>query len=261
MKELKIQSLQSTIDAVMYKSYGMKEASMTQRSMISVLYQDFCQALFYHKFEDCSKDNFPLMSDDFSSLLSKLNNLEWDGVQDLNALQPMKNKFSFFVQDVDNYTQPITQLLNVSRTAINFKDFISEDEFNEIWRWRLNDIQVILLDENDKVIPSLDSQSKNKIKTGITFPNFFNDKDKFKTSHTFLGQRIFCRSSYVTKGDDDVDFMDKCQVTDEFSANAFKPSGDGSFAFHLENDDNTLDKSKVAKLKIDLIGSGIPFPS
>lgn len=281
MKELKIQSLQSTIDAVLYKSYGMKEASMTQRSMISVLYQDFCQALFYHKFEDCTKDNFPLMSDDFSSLLSKLNNLQWDSVQDVSALQPTIFPNRIFVEDVDNYTQPITQLRNVSRTTINFKDFLSEEEFNSVWRWRLDDIQVTLLDEHENVIPSLGIESKYKIKTGITFPNFFNDKDEFKNSHTFLGQRIFCRSSFVTQGegtnliliglgnyfdqslisDNDVYHMDKCQVTDEFSANAFKPSGDGSFAFHLENDEDTLDKSKVAKLQIDLIGSGIPFPS
>ena len=200
MKELKIQSLQSTIDAVLYKSYGMKETSMTQRSMIFVLYQDYCQALFYHKFEDCRSEDFPLMSDDFSSLLIKLNSLQWDAIEDINSLNPRPAPFLFYVQDVDNYTQPITQLLNVSRTTINFKDFISEDELNGIWRWRIDDIQVTLLDENDRVIPSMGETSNYKIKTGITFPNFFEDKDMFKTSHTFLGQRVFCRSSYVTRG-------------------------------------------------------------
>ena len=59
---------------------------------------------------------------------------------------------------------------------------------------------------------------------------------------------------------DAVDYHDTCEVADEFSANSFKPSGDGSFAFHIENDDATLDFSKIAKLQVDLIGTGIPFP-
>ena len=60
--------------------------------------------------------------------------------------------------------------------------------------------------------------------------------------------------------DNEVVLMDRCQVTDEFSANAFKPSGDGSFGFHLENDRDTLDRSKVAKLLVELIGSGVHIP-
>ena len=53
--------------------------------------------------------------------------------------------------------------------------------------------------------------------------------------------------------------METCLVEDEFSANAFKPSVDGLWQFHLLNDASTLDVTKIAKLRVDLIGSAIPF--
>ena len=49
-------SMEALILSVEDKSYGLKIASMTQRSMIMALYTDYCDTLFYHGFWKCHKD-------------------------------------------------------------------------------------------------------------------------------------------------------------------------------------------------------------
>ncbi len=51
---------------------------MNLRSMLLVLYTDYCDASFYFGFIVCDDSTVPLMSDDFDVLLTKLNNLRWD---------------------------------------------------------------------------------------------------------------------------------------------------------------------------------------
>ena len=46
--------------------------------MLQVLYTDYCDATFYFGFIECDPSTVPLMSDDFDVMLSKLNNLRWD---------------------------------------------------------------------------------------------------------------------------------------------------------------------------------------
>ena len=59
---------------------------MTQRSMLSVLYRDYCDALFHHGFVVCNEDDVPLLGDEMATLLEKLNNLQWDATININSL-------------------------------------------------------------------------------------------------------------------------------------------------------------------------------
>ena len=69
----------NTLTGTLYSKVAqLKQASMTQRSMVMNLYQDFCDGLFYHSFSNCDEEKVPTMSDDFDTILEKLNSLSWD---------------------------------------------------------------------------------------------------------------------------------------------------------------------------------------
>merc|ERR1719435_729950 len=76
-REAYIGSLGQLTDSIQRKTYGLKEHSMLQRSMLLSLYTDYCEAKFYHSFTTCDVDEAPLMSDDFGLLLEKLSDIQW----------------------------------------------------------------------------------------------------------------------------------------------------------------------------------------
>ena len=59
------------ISTIQHKFIGLKEHSMNQRAMIVSIYQDFCDAKHYN-YTTCEDQHFPYMSDDFTTLLDKL---------------------------------------------------------------------------------------------------------------------------------------------------------------------------------------------
>ena len=75
MKQRYTQPLQATMDAVQDKIYGLRQSSMTQRSLIAIMYKDYCDTLFYHSFEECNEclltqnDNFSTLEDQRSKTL------------------------------------------------------------------------------------------------------------------------------------------------------------------------------------------------
>ena len=81
-----IESLERMKDSVQDKIYGLKIASMNQRSMMMVLYSDYCDTLFYHAFKTCNEKDVPLLSDDLDVLIEKLGNIRWDTITNLNNL-------------------------------------------------------------------------------------------------------------------------------------------------------------------------------
>ena len=76
------------------KVAAVTQHSMVQRSMIMNLNQDFCDGLFYVAFEECySNNNVPTMSDDFDTILKKLNEIQWDA---LTWMEYLPNKPEIF---------------------------------------------------------------------------------------------------------------------------------------------------------------------
>ena len=193
-----INAIQASINSITKKLYGLKQASMNQRSMIMTLYEDFCDALFYHSFTECSAEQTPVMSDDFDILLQKLITLRWDSVVGENGLDPVPLKFSriLLIEDTDNFTRPISYLKNSSNLAINLMDYVDSPEAR--YRWRIDKLEIRLLDEQGELIPSNSPYDKDRIKIEITNPNVFNNTDGNGDKHTFIGKYTKCLFSYIT---------------------------------------------------------------
>jgi len=260
-------ALDGTVTSVQNKVYGLRMASMTQRSMLSVMFLNFCDFLYYHAFEECNQDEVPLLGDDMQTLLTKLNNIQWDTV--VNRYLPANPiPFNMEITIDDNVTvpswnsfhTPITNLVNSTNAAINLKDYIPSDQFYKQWRWRINELEVLLLDHNNKVIPSKGVDIGQGISLGIHYPPVFNDIDSRGSSHTFLAQAFYCRSTYQTHEDGQNVFSEKCKVDSEFSYYNYKAAPDGIFKFHLISGQDALDYHQVEKIKVKMAGSWIPFP-
>ena len=78
IKERYLDSLDQMTEALEDKRYGLKLATITQRSMMFTLFNGYCQALFYNTFSECNERDVPLLGDDMGVLLDKLLNLQWD---------------------------------------------------------------------------------------------------------------------------------------------------------------------------------------
>ena len=134
-------------------------------------------------------------------LLNKLHNIQWDLITNINNLPDLPIIFQHQIlieDDESNYVSHIQQLLNTSRTIINLKDFLPASEFYNQWRWRISELDVYLLDENEEVISSQDTGMDEGISFGIYFPGLFNDTAFDRVVHPFLAHPLYCRSTYET---------------------------------------------------------------
>ena len=191
-----INAIQTGINSITKKLYGLKQASMNQRSMIMVLYEDFCDALFYHSFTECSADQTPIMADDFSVLLQKLKSLQWDLVEAVLDPPPFGFHRNLLIEDVDNFTRPISYLKNSSNLALNLKDYL--DNPGASYRWRIDRLEVRLLDDQGNLIPSNSPYDKDRIRIQITNPNVFNNTNGMGDQYSFVGKYTKCLFSYIT---------------------------------------------------------------
>ena len=169
---------------------------MNQRSMIMVLYEDFCDALFYHSFTECSADQTPIMADDFSVLLQKLKSLQWDLVEAVLDPPPFGFHRNLLIEDVDNFTRPISYLKNSTNLALNLKDYL--DNPGASYRWRIDRLEVRLLDDQGNLIPSNSPYDKDRIRIQITNPNVFNNTNGMGDQYSFVGKYTKCLFSYIT---------------------------------------------------------------
>ena len=81
-----LMNMDQMVSSIQDKIYGLRTASMTQRSMLMVLYKDYCDTLFYHSFGKCTQDDVPLLGDEMDVLLNKLHNMQWDLITSINNL-------------------------------------------------------------------------------------------------------------------------------------------------------------------------------
>ena len=148
------------IESIQRKSYGLKEHSMNQRTMILALYMDFCDTLFFHSFGRCGSTGMPLMSDDFDNLLEKLSSIQWDSITADDAFppnqrpQPFPFLYVYVEDDLAGLHYPIQILKNESRLEINLQDYDTLDGFGDYWRIRLKKIKISLLDIDNQLIAS-----------------------------------------------------------------------------------------------------------
>ena len=86
------------------KVASVTQHSMVQRSAIMNLYQDYCDALFFFSFTDCNGEPdpeaqngqsaaIPTMSDDFNTLIIKLEAIDWSIITSVQNFGNLAEEF------------------------------------------------------------------------------------------------------------------------------------------------------------------------
>lgn len=105
-----------------------------------------------------------------------------------------------FIEDIDDYHRPLFEMMNKSQATINLRDFMMENDYFRQWRWRIEELYILFLDDDYNVINTNSNFQYDAFSVGVTFPTLFNDTDSSKELQTFLGHKYFCRSTYSAFG-------------------------------------------------------------
>ena len=92
------------------KILDMKVSTLEYRSWTTDLYKDFCDALFFSRFEECNKDFYKVIAQSFEDLLKRFIKIEWDIIS-AKKLFPSPidfNEYPINIEDkVENKAKPI----------------------------------------------------------------------------------------------------------------------------------------------------------
>ena len=80
MEEQYNNQIAEVMTSLQEKKFGLRDASMNQRSMILNLFVDACDSMTYNSFHICNTNDVPMISDDFGTLLQDLKQIEWDAL-------------------------------------------------------------------------------------------------------------------------------------------------------------------------------------
>ena len=71
-------------------------------------------------------------------------------------MTPQTFNYPIYIEDKPDdsatYLKPISNLKKTKTTIINFKDWLPSLLFDQHWRWRIDDIRILLLDSNNNAI-------------------------------------------------------------------------------------------------------------
>ena len=73
--------LKETTTAIQLKIRLAKEMNLITRIKLMDFFTNYCDAKLYHSFKPCSDLGMPALTDSFEDILAKINNLEWDALQ------------------------------------------------------------------------------------------------------------------------------------------------------------------------------------
>ena len=281
IKDSILEHLDKTSHSIQLKLRSNQEKTINDKAITMQIYQDYCQAKFYHNFGICDSSLKPSFSDSLEEVLDKIHRLQWnifshdsEGVQ---YHRPTKfSRKDILIKDKEN-DKPVTLLREWKTAHINLKEHSDKNIMTEkSARVRVSNLEVYLYDENGNLLPSKEETSKDEIKIGISFPTIFTDKApngkhyRFQTSY-----RHYCRTAYYTysKGNNSIfkqmltnhlyskrrkhEKTESCEVAKEFEANAYRPTLDGVYEITLIN--GPKDKDKIKQIKIYFAGTHIPL--
>ena len=188
--------------AIQSKLFGLRDASMNQRSMIMPLFYDACDVLFYSSFSVCDADQIPMMSDDFSKILNALSEIEWQSLSDISKLPTPPTNFNwltiFLVDDDQKVQYPVKTMQETGSLSVNLKEHDPHNRLDHFWRTRLSKIRLTLLREDNTPIPSPGVSLGEEIYVFVQYPLVFNNTNGEKEKYKFLGQDMYCNADYIT---------------------------------------------------------------
>ena len=191
--------LMSSIQA---KKFGLRDASMTQRSMVMTLFYDACDTMFYSYFHTCDQTEMPMMSDEFSTILGALSQIEWDDLTSTSNLPVPPTNFdllSLVLYDDDQTNDfPVKELKDTGRLSVNLKNYDFSNRLDDFYRTRLNLIRFVLLQADGTPLPSPGVNLGEEIQLHIVYPTIFNNTNANREKFKFMAQELHCNSDYIT---------------------------------------------------------------
>jgi len=242
------------IESIHNKWIGLKDASMSQRSMLLSLFLDYCDAKFYHSFQQCDESITPSMSDPFSKLLENLIDIQEDTITDHPEGVPTEFHDKKLTIDSNNTMEPVYSLMSTYTMQTNLTTLDAHHAFANFARVRLTSLSLRMYDSAGELIPSPGTGAGEGFLFRVTYPLVFNDKTTEKEVVTFLGQKVVCTTGYYTEEGEATD-TEECTFPLEFAAGNFQPSLDGVFSFNLTTANVNL--SALDKIEVNLGGSYI----
>ena len=195
--------LAEVMAALQIKKFGLRDASMNQRSMMLSLFVDKCDTMTYNSFHICNEQDVPMMSDDFGTLLLDLKQIEWDTLTSTEDFPVPPVEFSAVgIKLIDNESLldfPVQTLKDTGRLQVNLKLSDPSGDFDDFWRVRISKIQFTLLQADGKPLPSPGTDQGQEVRFEVVYPTVFNDTNENGEIFTFIAQELKCQSYYVTE--------------------------------------------------------------
>ena len=195
-------AIAQVMSSLQAKLFGLRDASITQRSMCFPLMFDACDVLFYSSFTICDNQQIPMMSASFETILKALEEIEWDSLADIGNLPTQPTNFNWIeivlLDDEDSLDYPVQTLKQTGNLSVNIKDYDPHHRLDDFWRTRLSNIRLTLLREDDTPIPSPGTSLGEEIFIFIQYPTVFNNTNGESEKFKFLGQDMYCNADYVT---------------------------------------------------------------
>ena len=186
--------------SIQMKNFGLKDASMNQRSMVMALFYDACDTMFYSSFHKCDREEMPMMSDDFTVLIEALSEIKWASLTDTSNFPVPPTDFNERIEIVDNDAEldyPIQTLKETGSLAINLKKYDYAHRLDDFWRNRITLISLTLLKADGSYIPSPGLNLGEEIQVRVIYPPYFNNTDGHGDQFKFLAQELKCNADYV----------------------------------------------------------------
>ena len=190
------------MNSLQSKLFGLRDASLTQRSMAMPLFYDACDVLFYSSFTLCSPDELPMMTDQLETILEALSSIQWDSLADIGMLPTPPTNFDwitiFLVDDDSKVQYPVKTLKETGSLSVNIKEQDPHHRLDDFWRTRISKIRLTLLREDDTPIPSPGESLGEEIYVFVQYPTAFNNTNEYREKFKFLGQEMYCSADYIT---------------------------------------------------------------
>jgi hypothetical protein len=255
------------------KMFGLKDASMNQRSMIMPIFISSCDNLFYNAFHTCDQTDIPMMSADFGALLEELNVIDLtytfaipqianEHIIQFGEGENVDAPYAFKItDDLLPREYPVTSLKETGTMTLNMKDYDTNREFDDYWRVRLDMVRLVMYKKDGMPIPSRGQSSGYYIQVEVEYPSVFNDTDKYTQPQMFSATQKPCTPTYYTSlecasNPNRVCFVDSCIIPDEFDETNFQPSLDGIFRFTVL-DRNKIDMDLLDSVHVEFSGTRI----
>ena len=141
---------------------------------------------------------------------------------------------------------------------VNLFDFMNILNMEDVehkygWRFRINDLVVFFMDNQDNLIPN---GQINQFSMNIYFPPTFYDLDRNKEPQMFATSFPWdCESQYSRSGKT----RRGCAIVDR-AKEIRSTSPNGTFVFRLQNEEQYLNLTQLHYLEISINGTMFNFP-